>query len=144
MDIILQRFIQNIREMRAFGAIAIGVAAFVMHFFHRLGKELFRISDTLRYYRQIRQFKRGSVLLHNRHQVDAMEEEIILFHLKSFLREDKGLVYEVVIVILQWLALLFDSKGLRSKSQFMLGKKISAIMQRALPPPYVSMVRMSE
>jgi hypothetical protein len=73
-----------------------------------------------------------------------MEEEIILFHLKSFLREDKGLVYEVVIVVLQWLALLFDSKGLRSKIQCMLGKKISAIMQRALPPPYVSMVRMSE
>ena len=103
MDVILQRFIQHIGEMRAFGAVAIGVIAFVVHLFHRLGKELLRVPDPLGDDRQVGQFERCSILLHNGHKVDAVEEQVVVLHLKSFLREDKGLVDEVVVVVLQCL-----------------------------------------
>ncbi len=104
MDVILQRFIQNVGKMRAFGAVAVGVIALVVHLFHRLGKELLRVPDPLGDNRQVGQFKRCSILLHYGHKVDAVEEQVVVLHLKSFLREDKGLVDEVVVVVLQCLA----------------------------------------
>jgi hypothetical protein len=82
-----------------FGAIAIIVLAFVVLCPDRFVEEVFSLLDLVADFGKVGHFEWRSIFLDEHHQRDAIENEVVLFEVESFLGEVIGLVYEVEVLV---------------------------------------------
>ena len=99
MNIVLERFFYDKREVGALGTVAIEVFPFIVMFLHCRGKHLLRLIDLLADLGQIGQLHRRSIFVNQRFQIEAIKLQVIVFDVESFLREVKGLRHQIGVRI---------------------------------------------
>ena len=100
MHVVFQHFVKHEGEMRTFGAITIGISAFVITLRDSHIEYPFGFLNLRTDFRKIGDFQRRAVLFDNFHQVDAVEMKVVVNHFKSLLREIKGLFNEIAVGVL--------------------------------------------
>jgi hypothetical protein len=90
-------FFHHERKMGALGAVTVIVLSLIFMFFERSGKHLFGLINLHPDLGQVGKLERGTVLFHVLHQVKAIEGEVSVLRVKSFLREIERLLDEVRI-----------------------------------------------
>jgi hypothetical protein len=100
MDIVLQRLFDDEGKVRAFGAIAIEIFAFILVLLDRGRKHLLRLVDLITDLGQIRQLQRSAVFVDQGFYIDPIELKIVVFDFETILREVKGLRDEVAVRII--------------------------------------------
>jgi len=106
VNIMLQRFFYNKREMRAFGAIAIEIFALIAMLFHRGSKHFLCLVDLHPDLRQIRQLQRSAVLVDQRFEIEPVKLKITVIDIETFLREVEGLFHQIGVGVVLLIQLL--------------------------------------
>ena len=100
MNVVLKCFFEYKREMGTLGAVTIMVFTVVIYPGHRHVKHPFGFLYLLTDLWQVTYFERRAILLHQIHCTDVMEIQLVVYHLKLFLREIKSLFYQVDVFVL--------------------------------------------
>jgi hypothetical protein len=87
--------------MAAFGAVAVKIPAFVVGGFDGPVEKVLCLFDLVTDLGQVGHLEGRPILFYEHHQGDAVENELVLFQVKSLLRKIVGLVYEVKIPVVQ-------------------------------------------
>jgi hypothetical protein len=104
--------------MTAFGAVAVKIPAFVIGRLDGAVKKVFSFFDLISDLGQVGHFEGCPVFFYQHHQRDTIEDELVFFQVKSFLRKIIGLVNEVKIPVVQhglWEKGLNDKMCMRIK-----------------------------
>src|ERR1700743_2771361 len=89
--------------MRAFGAIAVNVTAFIIGFGHGHVEQPLGLLDLGADLWQIGDLQRCTILLDDIHEWDIIEIQLIISYIEAFLGEIEGLMYKVGIAIIHGL-----------------------------------------
>ena len=100
IDVVLERLLQHEREVRALGAIAIVIAAFIVNLGHRHIEQAFGALNLRSNLRQIGYLQRRSVLLDYVHQRNLVKIQFVVRHRKLILRKLESLLDQIDILIL--------------------------------------------
>src|SRR5690606_16697366 len=97
----LQRFLNNEREMRALCTIAIHILSIILMLFYRIVEHLFSLIDLHANFGQKSKFERCAIFVNKRLNIYPIElQGIIIVYSESFLRKMESLVYEISISII--------------------------------------------
>ena len=107
VNIVLQRFFYNEAEMRALGAIAVMVFAFVFVLFKCVLKQLLGLIDLHADLGEIRDLQRRAILIDQGFNIHIIVEQVLILQLESFLRKVEGLLYKAFISIIHRLKSCF-------------------------------------
>src|SRR5690606_17528046 len=99
MDVIVQSFIQDKAEMRRLGTITVGIISLIVVLLYSIVEISLRILYVLTDLGQISQLQRSAVGINNLHQINPIEMEVVVLHLKFPRRKVKGLLDQVNIFI---------------------------------------------
>ena len=100
MHVVFQHFVKHEGEMRTFGAITIGISAFVIALRDSHIEYPFGFLNLRADFRKIGDFQRRTVLFDDFHQVDSVKVKVVVNHFKTFLGKVKGLFDQVAVRIL--------------------------------------------
>ena len=100
MDVVLEGLVHHEGELRTLGAVAVVILSLVVRLGHSHLEQTFGPLDLRRNLGEVRQLQGGAVLLDDFHQVDVVEKQIAVRHHEFVLREVKGLVNKVYVLVL--------------------------------------------
>ena len=99
VDVVFKHLLQNKREMRTFGAVAVVVSALVVHLGNGHVEKAFGTLYLRAYLRQIGNFQRRAVLLYYLHQRYVVEIQFVVDGFEFVLRIFKRLVNQIDVLV---------------------------------------------
>jgi hypothetical protein len=99
---VFERLFHHKREMRAFGAIAIIVLAFVTMLFDGIVEHFLGFLNLHSNFGQIGQFHGGPVLFNKILEIQSVEMQIRILGFKTFLWEVERLLHQIGVGIVHW------------------------------------------